>query len=126
MALFEPRPLIGPTAALLLAALPALAGEGNGEPFPFTGTVTRTANLPAPDTGSEQIPDNTSATAAPLTWDSDLLPSTSNEGIVQTPSSLPRDASGRAIRTAQSPSARPTLSAAAGRRGIAAPSKDTH
>jgi len=115
--------LIGATTVLLLAASPALAGEGNGEPFPFTGTATRTAQVPARDTGSERIPDNTSATAVLLMWDGDLLPSTSNEGIVQTARSLPRDASGRAIRTVEPPSARSTLSAATSRSGIAAPSK---
>ena len=43
-------------AALSLASVPALAGEGNGEPLPFANSQPIVAQVVLSDTGSEGLP----------------------------------------------------------------------
>ena len=93
--------IIAVVAALSIGAFslnPALAGEGNGEPFDNNQAVlsTRTNNPPTrsyagPDVGSNQYPHVAGRPGTNLTaLDDDVLPTNGSQGPVQTANSLPR------------------------------------
>lgn len=79
-------------AALTLAAVPAFAGEGNGDPFalrtpPIASTTVAAAR---PDTGAEDTPDLNVAFARPEQWIG--IVAGASEAPVQTANSLPAGA----------------------------------
>jgi len=78
----------------LTATNPALAGEGNGEPFPQSFGVTRLSNRVARDIGHSQYPDVTGRPGSNLSVlaDGQVLPAPGNEQALQTANSLPRGA----------------------------------
>ena len=84
------KKIIAAAAAILtLAAVPAFAGEGNGDPFalrtpPIASTTVAAAR---PDTGAEDTPDMNVAFAQPEAWIG--LAAGASEAIVQTANSLP-------------------------------------
>jgi hypothetical protein len=87
--------LLTATALLGLALAPALAGEGNGNPFPGNfGALTTTRTLPqVADTGSQAYPDLTGRPGSDLpSLMAEVLPANGSEGAVQTANSLPRGA----------------------------------
>lgn len=84
------KKIIAATAAVLtLAAVPAFAGEGNGDPFalrtpPIASTTVAAAR---PDTGAEDTPNLNVAFAEPQGWTG--LAAGASEATVQTANSLP-------------------------------------
>ena len=81
-------------AALTLAtaaALPAMAGEGNGEPFPSraSGVTTQVARL-APDVGSASYPNVYGRAGSNLAASAGDVTGLSNESPVQSANSEPR------------------------------------
>ena len=79
--------------AMTALALPAFAGEGNGEPFPNYSVIpTTTAVLSQPaDVGSNAYPDVTGRPGASISVASiGIVPDTGSEQPVQTANSLPR------------------------------------
>jgi len=81
-------------AVMSLGLAPAMAGEGNGEPFPNNaGTVTSHAALTAPqlaDTGSAAYPNVAGQPGSDLPQLAGaVLPTNGSEGAVQTANSLP-------------------------------------
>ena len=78
--------------ALTLAASPAFAGEGNGNPFPLRTPAIASATLAEarPDTGAEDTPNLSLAFAAPA--DQTVFASSASEAPVQTANSLPAGA----------------------------------
>lgn len=80
-------------AALLLAAVPAFAGEGNGEPFPYAAPAAAgavTATLQPRDVGAAAYPDIAGLPGADLPrLAGAVLPTTGSAGAVQTANSLP-------------------------------------
>ena len=83
--------LLAALAATALA-LPALAGEGNGEPFPLYdhGTTTAARSMHT-DTGSNAYPGVAGRPGSGLNlYAAGIVPSTGSEQPVQTANSLPR------------------------------------
>ena len=83
--------LLAAVAATALA-LPALAGEGNGEPFPLsaTGTTTMARSLHT-DIGSNAYPRLVGRPGSALNlYAADAMPGTGSEQATQTANSLPR------------------------------------
>lgn len=78
--------------ALTLAAAPAFAGEGNGNPFPLRTPAIASATVAAawPDTGAESTPDLSLAFTESA--DRTLFASGASEAPVQTANSLPAGA----------------------------------
>ncbi len=78
-------------AALVLAGVPALAQEGNGNPFPNAAPgTTVTAGTQLASVGSEAYPDVAGRPGSDLTVVADgLLPGVGSEAPVQTAGSLP-------------------------------------
>ena len=74
-----------------LAALPAFAGEGNGDPFPLrTPGVTTSTQLQTADVGSAQYPDVAGRPGSMFTeLASNMMADVGNEVPVQTANSLP-------------------------------------
>jgi hypothetical protein len=77
-----------------LAFAPAMAAEGNSEPFPLNaGSFTTHSGLTRPrvaDTGSEAYPNLAGRPGSDLpALAGDVLPTNGSEGIVQTANSLP-------------------------------------
>ena len=107
------------TAAALfgLALAPALAGEGNGNPFPGNfGTLTTTGTLPqVADTGSNAYPDITGRAGSDLpSLMAEVLPANGSEGAVQTANSLPRGAEEGTVAYAQARSVQAWMMAHSG------------
>ena len=80
--------------ATSLGLAPAMAAEGNSEPFPLNaGSFTTQPHLTAPrvaDTGSEAYPNVVGRPGSDLSQlAGNVLPSNGSEGIVQTANSLP-------------------------------------
>lgn len=108
------------TAAALfgLALAPAMAGEGNGNPFPGNfGTLTIARSLPqVADTGSQAYPDVTGRPGSDLpSLMAEVLPTNGSEGTVQTANSLPRDAEEGTVVYAQAQSVNAWMLAHSGR-----------
>ena len=83
--------LLAAVAATVLA-LPAFAGEGNGEPFPAydNGTTATVVSLRA-DTGSNAYPNVAGRPGSALNlYAAGVVPTTGSEQPVQTANSLPR------------------------------------
>ncbi len=80
------------TAIVTAWALPALAGEGNGEPFvSFGHGTTATTALRRADIGSNAFPNVVGRPGSALDLDAaDLVPSAGSQQMVQTANSLPR------------------------------------
>lgn len=80
------------STALTLAASPAFAGEGNGNPFPLRTPAIASATVAEarPDTGAEDTPDLNLAFAASA--DQAVFASGASEAPVQTANSLPAGA----------------------------------
>lgn len=78
-------------ASLTLAAVPALAQEGNGNPFPNVDPgTTVTIQTQVADVGSQAYPEVTGRPGSDLTVIADgLLPGIGSEAPVQTANSLP-------------------------------------
>ena len=88
------RLLVAAIIASSLGLTPAMAGEGNGEPFPNNvGTLskgTTTAMLHYVDTGSAAYPNSAGRPGSALpSLAGDVLPASGSEGVVQTANSLP-------------------------------------
>ncbi len=86
--------ILAAVAAMSLGLLPAMAGEGNSEPFPNSaGTITTHTALTAPqlaDTGSAAYPNPRGRPGSDLPrLAGDVLPGNGSEGAVQTANSLP-------------------------------------
>lgn len=83
--------LFAAVAATALA-LPALAGEGNGEPFASYGNGTTTiVTSQRADLGSNAYPDVVGRPGSALNLRvADLVPETGSEQPIQTANSLPR------------------------------------
>ncbi len=77
--------------ALGLSLAPAMAGEGNGEPFPnYSGSYTTTAAPRYADTGSAAYPNIAGRPGSNLpSLAGDVLPTNGSESVVQTANSLP-------------------------------------
>ncbi len=80
--------------ATSLGLAPAMAGEGNSEPFPLNAgsftTYTSVTASQVPDTGSAAYPNFAGRPGANLpALAGDVLPSNGSEGAVQTANSLP-------------------------------------
>lgn len=78
-------------AALTLAALPVLAQEGNGNPFPLRtpGVTTIVTAQSVPDVGSAAYPDVRGRPGSALFASSEPVVGSSNEAPVQTANSQP-------------------------------------
>ena len=78
--------------AVTALALPALAGEGNGEPFPMRGDgTTATIALRRADTGSNAYPSVVARPGSAMNlYAAGAVPSTGTEQAAQTANSLPR------------------------------------
>lgn len=83
--------LLAAIAASALA-LPALAGEGNGEPFANYDSGTSTVMVSQrPDLGSDAYPDvGGRPGSVPDLYTGDVVPMTGSQQPVQTANSLPR------------------------------------
>lgn len=83
--------LLAAVAATVLA-LPAFAGEGNGDPFPMRGNgTTATIALRRADTGSNAFPSLVARPGSAMNlYAADTVPSTGSEQEAQTANSLPR------------------------------------
>ncbi len=79
-------------AAVAALVMPALAGEGNGEPFPLYSDGMNTAvALRRADTGSAAYPSIVGRPGSELSLRAaGVVPSTGSEQPVQTANSLPR------------------------------------
>jgi len=93
-------------AVMSLGLVPAMAGEGNGEPFPNNaGNFTTHTALTAPqvaDTGSAAYPNPTGRPGSDLPrLAGDMLPANGSEGAVQTANSLPAHFEERTVAYAQ-------------------------
>ena len=79
-------------AALVALALPAFAGEGNGEPFPMRDNgTTATIALRRADTGSNAYPSVVARPGSAMNlYAAGTVPSTGSEQAAQTANSLPR------------------------------------
>ncbi len=78
--------------AITALALPAFAGEGNGEPFPMRGNgTTATIALRRADTGSDAYPSVVGRPGSALNlYAAGTVPNTGSEQAAQTANSLPR------------------------------------
>lgn len=78
--------------AMTALALPAFAGEGNGEPFPMRGNgTTATIALRRPDTGSNAFPSVVARPGSAMNlYAAGTVPGTGSEQTAQTANSLPR------------------------------------
>jgi hypothetical protein len=78
--------------AVAALALPALAGEGNGDPFPMRSTgTTATIALRRADTGSDAYPSSVARPGSAMNlYAADTVPSTGSEQTAETANSLPR------------------------------------
>ncbi len=78
--------------AVTALALPAFAGEGNGEPFPnYTNGVTTTVTSQRADVGSAAYPNVVGRPGSALVqFAGDIVPDTGSEQPIQTANSLPR------------------------------------
>jgi len=86
--------ILAAVAAMSLGLAPAMAGEGNGEPFPNNaGSLTIHTVLAAPqvaDTGSAGYPNFAGYVGSNLpALAGNVLPSNGSQGAVQTANSLP-------------------------------------
>lgn len=86
--------ILAAIVAFSLGLAPAMAAEGNSEPFPFNaGGFTTRAPLTAPrvaDTGSEAYPSIVGRPGSDLpALAGNVVPTNGSEGIVQTANSLP-------------------------------------
>ena len=104
---------------------PALAGEGNGEPFDNNQTVLTTHSVRsaysyangARDVGSNQYPSAVGRAGTNVTaLNNDVLPSNGSEGAVQTANSLPRSFENGTVAYAQAQSVRNWMVAHSGAR----------
>ena len=80
-------------AAVAALALPAVAAEGNGEPFPnyLSGSTTTTTLSQRADVGSQAYPDVTGRPGSSISVASvGIVPETGSEQPIQTANSLPR------------------------------------
>jgi len=101
-----------------LALAPAMAGEGNGNPFPSSfGALTVTRSLPqVADTESQAYPDVTGRPGSDLpSLMAEVLPTDGSEGAVQTANSLPRGAEEGTVVYAQARSVSTWMLAHSGR-----------
>ena len=80
------------TIAMTALALPAFAGEGNGEPFPMRGNgTTATIALLRADTGSNAFPSVVARPGSAMNlYAAGTVPSTGSEQAAETANSLPR------------------------------------
>ena len=80
------------TVAVAALAMPAFAGEGNGEPFPMRSSgTTATIALRRADTGSNAYPNVVGRPGSALNlYAANTVPSTGSEQTAQTANSLPR------------------------------------
>lgn len=78
--------------AVTALALPAFAGEGNGDPFPMRGDgTTATIALRRADTGSNAYPNTVARPGSAMNlYAADTVPSAGSEQTAQTVNSLPR------------------------------------
>ncbi len=79
--------------AVAALALPAVAAEGNGEPFPnyLSGSTTTTALSQTADVGSEAFPNVAGRPGSSISVASiGIVPETGSEQPIQTANSLPR------------------------------------
>ena len=78
--------------AVTALALPAFAGEGNGEPFPMRSNgTTATISLRRADNGSNAYPNVVARPGSALNlYAAGAVPSTGSEQTAQTANSLPR------------------------------------
>lgn len=85
--------ILAAIVASSLGLAPAMAAEGNGEPFPNYASVTSSPTRIAPqvaDTGSSAYPNVAGRPGSDLPrLAGDVLPSNGSEGAVQTANSLP-------------------------------------
>ena len=111
--------LLAAVALFGLSLAPALAGEGNGDPFPGNfGTLTITQTLPqVADTGSAAYPDVTGRPGSDLpSLQAEVLPPNGNgQGAIQTANSLPRGAEEGTVAYAQARSVHAWMLAHSGR-----------
>ncbi len=111
--------LLAAAAVFGLSLAPALAGEGNGNPFPANyGTLTTTQTLPQiADTGSQAYPDLKGRAGSDLpSLQAEVLPPNGNgEGAVQVANSLPRGAEEGTVAYAQERSVHAWMVAHSGR-----------
>ncbi len=111
--------LLTAVALFGLALAPALAAEGNGDPFPGNyGTITTTTRvLPqVADTGSAAYPNFVGRPGSDLpNLVGEVLPTNGSEGAVQTANSLPRGAEEGTVAYAQARSVNTWMMAHSGR-----------
>ncbi len=110
--------LLAAAALFGLALAPAMAGEGQGNPFPGNfGTLTVTRSLPqVADTGSQAYPDFTGRPGSDLpSLMAEVLPTNGSEGAVQTANSLPSGAEDGTVAYAQARSVNAWMLAHSGR-----------
>lgn len=111
--------------ALLVASslglAPALAAEGNGEPFPsHAGALAALSVARVADTGSAAYPDPAGRPGSDLPrLAGDVLPATGSEGLVQTANSLPRHFEEGTVAYAQASRVHSWMLAHAGRPALA-------
>lgn len=109
------------TAAALFGLMlaPALAGEGNGDPFPahFGNLTATTQTLPqVADTGSDAYPNVSGRPGSDLpSLLAEVLPTNGSEGAVQTANSLPVGAEEGTVAYAQARSVQAWMLAHSGR-----------
>lgn len=111
--------LLTAMALLGLALPPALAGEGNGNPFPgnFGALATTRTVQQSADTGSEGYPNLTGRAGSDLpSLFAGMLPTNGSEGAVQTVNSLPRGAEEGTVAYTQARSVRNWMLAHSGSR----------
>ena len=96
---------------LSVSAGKAIAGEGNGDPFPFQTKAYVTAR-PAfmADTGSSAYPQQTGNSVQPSSL-AQLAPAPGSEALIQTAFSLPRGAGTGTVAYAQTQSVHPHVAA---------------
>lgn len=93
---------------LTLAAVPAFAGEGNGDPFALrTPPIVSTTVAVGPDAGAEDTPDLNAAFARPEAWTG--LAAGAGAATVQTADSPPAGTLG--VAPAYAPAARGSFAA---------------
>ncbi len=110
--------LLAAAALFGLALAPAMAGEGQGNPFPGNfGTLTVSRSLPqVADTGSQAYPDFTGRPGSDLpSLMAEVLPTDGSEGAVQTANSLPKGAEDGTVVYAQARSVNAWMLAHSGR-----------
>lgn len=101
--------LFAAVAAITLSAVPAFAGEGNGDPFALRTPAIASTTVAAarPDTGAEDTPNLDVAFAEPA--GAALFASNASEASVQPAASLPAGALDGTSAYAQAP--RPAVAA---------------